>query len=73
MIGKTIYYAQKNFIEKERLNKFLESGIIKILQKGGTKGELIKDWRPNTLLNQIYKIISGVVAKRIKKYLGKLI
>ena len=73
MIGKTIYYAQKTFIEKEKLNEFLESGIIKILQKGGTKGELIKDWRPITLLSQIYKLISGVVAKRIKKHLGKLI
>jgi hypothetical protein len=55
------------------LNEFLESGIIKILQKGGTKGELIKDWRPITLPSQIYKLISGVVAKRIKKHLGKLI
>ena len=37
------------------------------------KGELIEDWRHITLLSQIYKIISGVVAKRIKKHLGKLI
>ena len=47
--------------------------IFWFLQKGGTKGELIKDWRPITLLSQIYKLISGVVAKRIKKHLGKLI
>ena len=73
MIGKTIYYAQRTFIENEKLNEFLDSGLIKILQKGGTKGELIKDWRPITLLSQIYKLISGVVAKRIKKHLGKLI
>ena len=73
MIGKTIYYAQKTFIENEKLNEFLESGIIKVLQKGGTNGELVKDWRPITLLSQIYKLISGVVAKRIKKHLGKLI
>ena len=73
MIGKTIYYAQRTFIENEKLNEFLDSGLIKILQKGGTNGELIKDWRPITLLSQIYKLISGVVAKRIKKHLGKLI
>ena len=30
-----------------------------MLKKGGTKGELIKDWRPITLLSQIYKLISG--------------
>ena len=58
MIGKTIYYAQKTFIENEKLNEFLESGIIKVLQKGGTNGELVKDWRPITLLSQIYKLIS---------------
>jgi hypothetical protein len=69
MIGQTICYAPK----EEKQNEFLDSGLIKILQKGGTKGELLKDWRPITLLSQIYKLISGVVAKGIKKYLGKLI
>ena len=67
MIGQTICYAQKTFIAEEKLNEFLDSGLIKILQKGGTKGELLKDWRPITLLSQIYKLISGVVAKGIKK------
>ena len=47
--------------------------MIKVLKKGGTKGELIKDWRPITLLSQIYKLISGAVARRLKKLLGKLI
>ena len=48
MTGKTIYSAQKTFIAEEKLNELLDSGLIKILQKGGTKGELIKDWRPIT-------------------------
>ena len=72
MLGQTIQYAQKTFIAKKKLIKFLDRGLIKILQKGRTKGEMIKDWRPITLLSQIYKLISGVVAKRIKKHLGKL-
>jgi hypothetical protein len=73
LLGQTIQYAQKSFIEKEKLNEFLDTGLIKVLQKGGTKGELIKDWRPITLLSQIYKLISGVIARRIKKHLSKLI
>ena len=48
--GQTIQYAQRTFIDKEKLNDYLECGLIKVLQKGGTKGELIKDWRPITLL-----------------------
>ena len=33
----------------------------------------MKNWRPITLLNVFYKIISGVISKRIKSKLGKLI
>ena len=73
MIGPTIYHAQKIFIDKEQLNEFLDTGLIKVLKKGGTKGELIKDWRPINLLSQIYKLISGAIARRLKKLLGKLI
>ena len=73
MIGPTIYHVQKIFIGKEKLNEFLDTGLIKVLKKGGTKGELIKDWRPITLLSKIYKLISGAVARRLKKLLGKLI
>ena len=35
--------------------------------------QYLKNWRPITLLNIIYKIASGVVANRIKQYLPKLI
>ena len=73
MIGPTIYHAQKIFIDKEQLNEFLDTGLIKVLKKCGTKGELIKDWRPITLLSQIYKLISGAIAGRLNKLLGKLI
>ena len=41
--------------------------------KGVTKGEELKNWRPITLLSQIYKLINGVIAGRMKKLLHKLI
>ena len=52
---------------------FLYRGIIKILIKGGTKGEELKNWSPVKLLSQIYKLMSGVIAGRMKKMLHKLI
>ena len=51
----------------------MERGLIKVIKKGGTDGEELKNWRPITLLSQIYKLISGVVACRMKNLLSKLI
>ena len=47
--------------------------MIKVIQKGDTTGEELKNWRPITLLSQIYKFISGVIAGRMKNLLIKLI
>ena len=41
-------------------------GIITCLPKGDKPRQFIKNWRPITLLNVFYKIISACVSKRIK-------
>ena len=46
-------------------------GLIKLIPKKGNN-EKIEDWRPITLLSCGYKIISGVVAGRLEKYLKKI-
>ena len=48
-------------------------GILTLLPKGDKDKQLIKNWRPITLLNTYYKIISGCIAERIKPCLEKLI
>ena len=48
-------------------------GIITCLPKGDTPGQFLKNWRPITLLNVIYKIASGCIAQRLKSVLPKLI
>ena len=60
-------------MEKEKLNTFMDRGLIKVIQKGDTTGETLNNWRPITLLSQIYKLISGVIAGRMKLLLHKLI
>ena len=72
-LGTTITQATEIYIEREKLNSFMDRGLIKVIQKGDTTGEELKNWRPITLLSQIYKLISGVVAGRMKKLLKKLI
>jgi len=48
-------------------------GIISLLPKGNKPKNLLTNWRPITLLNCIYKLISGAIASRINKVLPKLI
>ena len=48
-------------------------GIITLIPKGSKDQQLLKNWRPLTLLTTYYKIISGCIANRIKPALDTLI
>ena len=48
-------------------------GIISLIPKGDKPKELLDSWRPITLLNCIYKLLSGVLANRINKVLPNII
>lgn len=48
-------------------------GLITCLPKGDKPRQFLKNWRPITLLNVVYKIASGCIAERIKSTLSKLI
>lgn len=48
-------------------------GLITCLPKGDKPKQFMKNWRPITLLNVIYKLASGCIAERIKSILTKLI
>ena len=53
LLGTTITQATEIYIEREKLNSFMDRGLIKVIQKGDTTGEELKHWRPITLLSQI--------------------
>ena len=48
-------------------------GIITCIPKDNKPRHFLKNWRPISLLNTVYKIGSGVIANRFKKILDKLI
>jgi len=63
---------QESF-EKESLSTSQKLGIITCLPKPGKSKEDIKNWRPISLLNVDYKILSGVIANRLKSVLDSII
>ena len=48
-------------------------GIISCLPKGDKPRQFLKNWRPITLLNVFYKIISSCISSRIRSTLDNLI
>ena len=59
-------------LEHERLSTSQYEGTIKLGPKGGDP-ELIQNWRPISLLNVDYKIISKTLSDRLKQVMGKII
>ena len=58
---------------KGELSETQKQGIITILPKGDKPREFLKNWRPISLLNVSYKILSACIANRLKTVLDYLI
>ena len=63
MTGKNLQYLSD---EQRR-------GIINLIPKDGKDLRLLKNWRPITLLNSDYKILTKILANRLKKALPEII
>jgi hypothetical protein len=61
-----IVLAVNYIFEKRELPISQILGIITCLPKGDKPRQFLKNWRPITLLNVLYKIISGCLSHRIK-------
>ncbi len=59
--------------DKGELSITQKQGVISIIPKGDKPREFLKNWRPISLLNVSYKLLSGCIAQRIKNVLDKLI
>ena len=62
----------KEVFDNYELSETQNRGLISLLYKCGER-ENIGNWRPITLLNTDYKIISKILANRLKKVLPKII
>ena len=68
-ILRSVNYAYKN----KSLSITQNQGIITCIPKPNKSRHFLKNWRPISLLNVIYKLMSSVIANRLKSVLDKLI
>ena len=59
--------------EKDMLSATQRTGSISLIPKGTKDKTRLGNWRPITLLNSLYKILSKCIANRIKAHLPHLI
>lgn len=60
-------------IAEGSLSSEQKRGIITLIPKKDVDRRLVSNWRPITLLNTDYKVLTKAIAIRLQKYLGKLI
>ena len=56
-----------------RIPDFMSRGVISLLPKGDKDKTFLKNWRPITLLECPYKLLSGVLASRLNSVINDLI
>ena len=72
-LGPFVVRALNKAFEDGELSTTQKEGIITCIPKGDIPRDNIKNWRPISLLNVIYKIGSFCIANRIKRVLPSLI
>ena len=60
-------------IKKDQFSHLALDGVITCIPKQGKLRNDLKNWRPLTLLNSIYKFFSSMIASRLKKCLPSII
>ena len=72
-IGKYLTRSLNEGLEKGELSVTQYQGVITCLPKEGKPKQFVKNWRPISLLNVSYKILSSCMASRIRNILPKII
>ena len=72
-IGDYIVKSINKGLQLGKLSISQREGLITLIPKGDKSRQHLRNWRPITLLNVIYKLASAAIANRIKKILPKLI
>ena len=71
---KEYFLKSINFsFQKQELTDLQKQSIFTLLPKPGKDTTLLENWRPISLLNVDYKIITKVIANRIKTVLPNII
>ncbi len=72
-IDRLLFESTKEAMEKGMLTPSQRQSIIRLIEKKGKDRELIKNWRPISLMNVDTKIISKAITNRLKTVVQELI
>ncbi|WP_419635460.1 reverse transcriptase domain-containing protein, partial [Thiolapillus sp.] len=72
-MGAFIVNSLNDGFRKGELSSTQKEGVIICIPKGNKDKQLLKNWRPISLLNVVYKIGSACIANRLKVVLPTLI
>ena len=72
-MGHYILNSLNDGYRKGNLSITQRQGVITCIPKPNKSRHLLKNWRPISLLNVIYKIAASVIANRIKTVLDKIV
>ena len=71
--GPLLVLVFKESFRCGRIPRFFSYGVIKLLPKPGKDKMLLGSWRPITLLETCYKLLSGCLASRINSKICKIV
>ena len=72
-IGHFVVRSINEGFKNKKMSTTQREGVIVCIPKGDKPREYLKNWRPISLLNVVYKIGSSSIANRIKNVLPKII
>lgn len=72
-LGPLLLRVLKQNISDGCLISSFREGVITLIPKTGKPADSVKGWRPISLLNVDFKIISAAITSRLKKVIGELI
>ena len=72
-IGHLVVRSFNLAFETGKLSTSQKQGLITLIPKPGKPKERIDSWRPISLLTTSQKILSAIIARRLKDVMGKLI
>ena len=72
-LGHFVVRSLNDAYEDGELSAAQKEGLITCIPKADKAKEFVKNWRPISLLNVVYKIGSSCIANRIKRFLPQLI
>ena len=68
-----IFRAYKHSIRTNSLSDYIKRGTITCIPKQGKDRNILKKWRPLTILNCTYKFFSAILANRLKTTLETIV